>query len=186
MARLQYLDTNDTTLLIEVAGGLFPGTPAFHLSHQGDARLESALAVPRQPNYRTLPQKAAALQYHLSENHPFIDGNKRFSVAAMSLFLELNTALLLATDEKLVEVSLNVASHRWDKQDLIKFVAGRTLRLHWTGLKIQRWLAQLESQGDSDASTAWQEMLDDNSPDPLTLRVLPALAAQLESSAREG
>ena len=102
MANLYYLDSSDTELLIEVAGGLFPGTPAFHLGLQGQARLESALAVPWQPNYRTLPQKAAALQYHLSENHPFIDGNKRFAVAAMVFFLELNQALLLATDERLV------------------------------------------------------------------------------------
>ena len=71
-----------------------------------------------QPNYPTLPLKAAALQYHLSMNHPFIDGNKRFALAAMEVFLVLNGAFMLTTDEKLVEVSLKVASHEWEKQEL--------------------------------------------------------------------
>lgn len=182
MARLQYLNTSDTTLLIEAAGGLFPGTPAFHLGFQGDARLESALAVPLQPNYRTLPQKAGALQYHLSENHPFIDGNKRFSVAAMVLFLELNQALLLATDQKLVEVSLKVASHQWDKQDLIDYVQRRTLRLHWAVPRAVSWLEQLERLGDTDALNAWQAMTDNDEPNPLTYRVLAELLAYLRSN----
>ena len=182
MAKLHYLNSSDTELLIEAAGGLFPGTPAFHLGFQGDARLESALAVPWQPNYRSLPQKAAALQYHLSENHPFIDGNKRFSVAAMALFLELNLAVLLATDDRLVAVSLKVASHEWDKQDLIDFVERRTLRLHWSKPKFLSWMAQLEHLGDADVLDAWQAIRDEGQPDPLTYRVLPTLLAQLGSS----
>ena len=144
--------------------------------------LRVRLQYPRQPNYRTLPQKAAALQYHLSENHPFIDGNKRFSVAAMALFLELNQALLLATDEKLVKVSLKVASHQWDKQDLIDYVQRRTLRLHWAVPKAVGWLEQLEGQGDTDALNAWQAMTDDDEPNPLTYRVLAEFLAYPRSN----
>lgn len=118
MAGLWYPADAHTDFLIDVAGGLFPTGAAFRLPPHGHGRLESALAVAMQPNYPTLPLKAAALQYHLSMNHPFIDGNKRFALAAMEVFLVLNGAFMLTTDEKLVEVSLKVASHEWEKQEL--------------------------------------------------------------------
>ncbi len=33
---------------------------------------------------------AAAYAFHLCENHPFVDGNKRAGLAAALIFLELN------------------------------------------------------------------------------------------------
>jgi len=35
-------------------------------------------------------EKAAAYLYHLSQNHPFVDGNKRTAAAAALVFLEVN------------------------------------------------------------------------------------------------
>ena len=40
--------------------------------------------------YPGLPEKAAALFSSLAQNHPFFDGNKRFSWIATLTFLELN------------------------------------------------------------------------------------------------
>lgn len=40
--------------------------------------------------YPTIVQKASALCFSLIKNHPFIDGNKRISHAAMEVFLVLN------------------------------------------------------------------------------------------------
>src|SRR5690349_24952441 len=40
--------------------------------------------------YPGIPLKAAAYGYFLSQNHPFIDGNKRVGLAAMLTFLDLN------------------------------------------------------------------------------------------------
>ena len=43
--------------------------------------LEAALARPRTGYYQDLIEEAAALLESLSQNHPFIDGNKRTAIA---------------------------------------------------------------------------------------------------------
>lgn len=57
--------------------------------------IASAVAQPRisvggEDAYPTLVEKAAALAYALSQNHGFIDGNKRIAHAGMETFLILN------------------------------------------------------------------------------------------------
>jgi death on curing protein len=52
--------------------------------------LESALARPRSGYYEDLIQEAAALWESLSQNHPFVDGNKRVAVTVTAAFLRVN------------------------------------------------------------------------------------------------
>ena len=52
--------------------------------------LESALARPQSGYYTDLIQEAAALWESLSQNHPFVDGNKRVAVTTMAAFLRVN------------------------------------------------------------------------------------------------
>ena len=52
--------------------------------------LESALARPQSGYYTDLLEQAAALWESLSQNHPFVDGNKRVAVAVTAAFLHLN------------------------------------------------------------------------------------------------
>jgi death-on-curing protein len=52
--------------------------------------LESALARPRSGYYIDLIQEAAALWESLSQNHPFVDGNKRVAVTMTAAFLRVN------------------------------------------------------------------------------------------------
>jgi len=52
--------------------------------------LESALARPQSGYYADLIQEAAALWESLSQNHPFIDGNKRVAVTVTAAFLRVN------------------------------------------------------------------------------------------------
>jgi death on curing protein len=52
--------------------------------------LESALARPQTGYYNDLIQEAAALWESLSQNHPFLDGNKRVGVTVMAAFLKVN------------------------------------------------------------------------------------------------
>ena len=40
--------------------------------------------------HETLFEMAAAYLFHISRNHPFIDGNKRTAIAAALTFLEVN------------------------------------------------------------------------------------------------
>lgn len=53
-------------------------------------QLESALFRPQTGYYADLIEEAAALWESLSQNHPFIDGNKRTAFNAMHVFLIIN------------------------------------------------------------------------------------------------
>jgi death-on-curing protein len=61
--------------------------------------LESALYRPQTGYYADLVEEAAALWESLSQNHPFIDGNKRTAFAATYTFLAINGARLTANAE---------------------------------------------------------------------------------------
>jgi death-on-curing protein len=52
--------------------------------------LESALARPQSGYYNGIIQEAAALWESLSQNHPFLDGNKRVAVTVTAAFLRVN------------------------------------------------------------------------------------------------
>jgi death on curing protein len=52
--------------------------------------LESALARPQSGYYDDMIQEAAALWEGLSQNHPFVDGNKRVAVTVTAAFLRVN------------------------------------------------------------------------------------------------
>ena len=48
------------------------------------------MARPQTGYYRDLIQEAAALWESLSQNHPFVDGNKRVAVTVTAAFLRAN------------------------------------------------------------------------------------------------
>jgi len=57
--------------------------------------LSSAIHVPESTFggkylHETVPAMAAAYAYHLCQNHPFIDGNKRVALASSLVFLDIN------------------------------------------------------------------------------------------------
>ena len=56
--------------------------------------LESALARPQTGYYDDVIQEAAALWESLSQNRPFVDGNKRVAVTVTAAFLKVNGYLL--------------------------------------------------------------------------------------------
>lgn len=60
--------------------------------------LESALARPQSGYYRDLIEEASALWESLSQNHPFIDGNKRVAITVAASFLSVNGYRLDFTD----------------------------------------------------------------------------------------
>lgn len=53
---------------------------------------------------------AAAYLYHLVQNHPFIDGNKRTGAAAALVFLDINDVEIDTSDEDLYTMVMGVAS----------------------------------------------------------------------------
>jgi death-on-curing protein len=62
--------------------------------------LEAALHRPQTGYYDGPIEEAAALWESLSQNHPFIDGNKRTAFAATYTFLAINGARLTADAEE--------------------------------------------------------------------------------------
>ena len=65
--------------------------------------LEAALFRPQTGYYADLVEEAAALWESLSQNHAFIDGNKRMAFAAMYTFLAINGAQLAADSQETSE-----------------------------------------------------------------------------------
>lgn len=65
--------------------------------------------------YPSLAEKAAALLVGLSRNHPFVDGNKRTAIGAVSVFLLANGyRLVFDTDEEVanfVEITAQGSVH---------------------------------------------------------------------------
>jgi death-on-curing protein len=59
-------------------------------------QLDAALHRPQSGYYHDLIEEAAALWESLSQNHPFIDGNKRTAFASTFVFLGLNGMTLTA------------------------------------------------------------------------------------------
>jgi death on curing protein len=62
--------------------------------------LEAALYRPQTGYYADLIEEAAALWESLSQNHAFIDGNKRAAFAALYTFLAINGARLTPDAEE--------------------------------------------------------------------------------------
>lgn len=59
---------------------------------------------------------AAAYAYHIAENQPFLDGNKRTAITTALAFLELNGVSTSAlTDSQLYDAMIAIAEKRLDK-----------------------------------------------------------------------
>jgi death-on-curing protein len=84
--------------------------------------LESALAQPRNMfcyGQGDLFDLAAAYAYHIAENQPFIDGNKRTAITTALAFLELNGISTSAvTNAQLYDAMIGIAEKRLDKAGL--------------------------------------------------------------------
>ncbi len=63
-------------------------------------QLEAALFRPQTGYYKDIIEQAAALWESLSQNHPFVDGNKRTAFLAMLIFLKINGYGLNITDQQ--------------------------------------------------------------------------------------
>jgi len=53
---------------------------------------------------------AATYAFHLTRNHPFVDGNKRVGAAVSEVFVRLNGAFLNATNDEIVDLFMAIAA----------------------------------------------------------------------------
>jgi death-on-curing protein len=92
--------------------------------------LESALAQPRATFggtdlHATVVEKAAALGFSLTLNHPFVDGNKRAAHASMEVFLLLNGLELIGTVDEHERLMLDLADGRVSRKQLAVWLEQR-------------------------------------------------------------
>jgi death-on-curing protein len=110
----------------------YGGTPGL----RDEGLLRSALAQPEagfagQWLHDDLAAMAAAYGFHLAQDHPFVDGNKRVAAACALLFLALNGKRVIAPPGALAAVFLDVAAGKAGKDDLATWL--RTHLQPWSG-----------------------------------------------------
>jgi death on curing protein len=98
-----------------------------------DGLLDSALARPRHAfayGDPSLFEMAAALAVGICKNHLFLDGNKRTSLVATELLLELNGFDLAASDAEIVSVWRSLAASSVTEAELAEWLE-RHCTLAW-------------------------------------------------------
>lgn len=95
--------------------------------------LESALAQPEASFagewlHHGLHEMAAAYAYHLSQHHPFVDGNKRTALACALVFLELKGLTVRDPKGVLKGAMRSVASGTMSKARLAQLLRNLPLR----------------------------------------------------------
>jgi death on curing protein len=66
-------------------------------------------------------EMAAAYLYHIVQNHPFIDGNKRTGAMAAFVFLKLNGSTIDADESAFESLVLKAAQGQTDKPAIAEF-----------------------------------------------------------------
>ena len=84
--------------------------------------LSSAVAMPYASFsgnflHRDIYEMAAAYAFHISQNHPFIDGNKRTALASALVFLDVNGISISDSEGKLYEATMDIASGKLKKEE---------------------------------------------------------------------
>lgn len=92
--------------------------------------LHSAIAMPQasfggQFLHNDMFEMAAAYLYHIVQNHPFLDGNKRTGAASAIIFLAMNDVEIDADEDGLVELTLSVACGNSGKKEIAEFFRTR-------------------------------------------------------------
>ncbi len=85
--------------------------------------LSSALAMPSATFEGTylhgnLYEQAAAYAFHICQNHPFVDGNKRTALASALVFLSLNGIDLEDPKEELYHLMMDVSGKGKGKAEI--------------------------------------------------------------------
>jgi death-on-curing protein len=93
--------------------------------------LQSAVAMPAaafggQYLHGDLCEMAAAYLFHIVQNHPFVDGNKRVGAAAADVFLAMNGVELIAGQDDYAELVLSVARGETSKSAVAEFLRANT------------------------------------------------------------
>lgn len=89
--------------------------------------LISAVEMPRATMFgeylhKTIYDKAAAYLFHIVQNHPFNDGNKRTGALTTILFLEENGIEIIFSEKDYEEFVVNIAQGKLNKLEIAFFL----------------------------------------------------------------
>jgi death-on-curing protein len=76
--------------------------------------------------HRDIFEMAAAYLFHIVQNHPFVDANKRTGAAVTDVFLTLNRAKLVADEKEFERLVLSVAEGHTNKTSIAEFFRKNT------------------------------------------------------------
>ena len=93
--------------------------------------LQSAVAMPKSRFsggylHQDLHDMAAAYLFHIVQNHPFLDGNKRTGAVAAIVFLDINAIDVEVEEEDLESLVISVASGSAEKDAVARFFRERS------------------------------------------------------------
>jgi death on curing protein len=102
---------------------LYGGKPGI----RDEKLLESALGQPQvgfegEYVHKDLFHVAAAYGFHLCQNHPFYDGNKRTALIAMYTFLYVNGYQNKADMKSLFAIMMDLANGKVKKEELAEYL----------------------------------------------------------------
>jgi death-on-curing protein len=88
--------------------------------------LESAIAMPQasfggEPLHKDIFEMSAAYLFHIVQNHPFVDGNKRAGAVAALVFLDLNGIEIDAPKGSIYDLTMSVAKGDSGKTEVAEF-----------------------------------------------------------------
>lgn len=114
-----FLDLDDVLLIHEEQLAKYGGAAGI----RDEGLLESAVATPRATFggsfvHEDLFAIAGAYAFHIAQNQPFVDGNKRVGLLAAVVFLDLNGILIADHAGRLYEAMIAIAERRLDKAGL--------------------------------------------------------------------
>lgn len=72
--------------------------------------------------HKTVYDKAAAYLFHICQNHPFIDGNKRTALASSLTFLFINGSSIEYSEKDLLDLTLWIAQGKLEKEEISIFL----------------------------------------------------------------
>ena len=72
--------------------------------------------------YPTVEQRAARLAYAITQNHPFVDGNKRIGMLVTLMTLRLNHVQIQYTQAELIQLGLSVADNSYRYEDILAWI----------------------------------------------------------------
>jgi death-on-curing protein len=89
--------------------------------------LKSALSMPSATYggdflHSSIYEMAAAYLFHIVQNHPFVDGNKRTGAVAALVFLIINDYEFDASEDNFAQTVLDVACGKMSKPEVAVFI----------------------------------------------------------------